>query len=92
VISVVPDLQRLMAEIKRVTKKDGKIIIINHMCAKLSLFSKIETIFSPFFMKLGWKTGLSIEVLSNHCNLHIHEIAKMHKFDPWFILHATNRK
>lgn len=92
VISVVPSIERLMAEVKRVTKKGGKIIIINHLCAKLSFFSRMEKLLSPVFMKLGWKTGLSVDVLSNHCNLSIDEITKKHKLDPWFILHATNRK
>jgi len=92
VISVVPNLERLMAEVKRVTKNGGKIIIMNHLCVKMSLFSKMEEKLSPFFMKLGWKTGLSVDVLSNHCNLHIEEISRKHRLDPWFIIHATNRK
>lgn len=92
VISVVPNLERLMEEIKRVTKNGGKIIIMNHLCAKTSLLSKMEEKLSPFFMRLGWKTGLSIDVLSNHCNLHIEEVSRKHKLDPWFILHITNRK
>jgi ubiquinone/menaquinone biosynthesis C-methylase UbiE len=92
VISVVPSLERLMSEIKRVTKNGGKIIIMNHLCTKTSLLSKIEEKLSPFFMKLGWKTGLSVDELSNHCNLHIEEILRKHKLDPWFILHVINRK
>ncbi len=92
VISVVPNLERLMAEIKRVTKKGGKIIIMNHLCTKISWLSRMEEMLSPFFMKLGWNAGLSIDMLSNHCNLHIEEVSRKHKLDPWFILNATNRK
>jgi phosphatidylethanolamine/phosphatidyl-N-methylethanolamine N-methyltransferase len=92
VISVVPNLERLMAEIKRVTKKGGKIIIMNHLCTKISWLSRMEEMLSPFFMKLGWNAGLSIDKLSNHCNLHIEEVSRKHKLDPWFILNATNRK
>jgi phosphatidylethanolamine/phosphatidyl-N-methylethanolamine N-methyltransferase len=92
VISVVPNLERLMAEIKRVTKKGGKIIIMNHLYTKFSWVSRMEEMLSPFFMKLGWNAGLSIDMLSNHCNLHIEEVSRKHKLDPWFILNATNRK
>ena len=92
VISVVPNLERLMAEIKRVTKKGGKIIIMNHLCTKISWVSRMEEMLSPFFMKLGWNAGLSIDMLSNHCNIHIEEVSRKHKLDPWFILNATNRK
>jgi phosphatidylethanolamine/phosphatidyl-N-methylethanolamine N-methyltransferase len=92
VVSVVPNVERLMAEVKRVTKNGGRIIIVNHLWSKYSFFSKMEEKLSPFFMKLGFKTGLSVEVFSNHCNLHIEEISKKHKLDPFFILHAINRK
>jgi phosphatidylethanolamine/phosphatidyl-N-methylethanolamine N-methyltransferase len=92
VVSVVPNVERLMAEVKRVTKKGGKIIIVNHLWPKYSFFSRMEEKLSPFFMKLGWKAGLPVDVFSNHCNLQIEEISKKHKLDPWFILHATNRK
>lgn len=92
VISVVPNLEKLIAEIKRVTKKGGKIIIVNHLCSKYSLISRTEALLSPLFMKLGWKTGMTLEMLSNHCALHIDEVAKVHRFDPWFVIHATNKK
>lgn len=92
VVSVVPNLERLMAEVKRVTKNNGKILIINHLCTKYSVYSRVEKMLSPFFMRLGWKTGLSLDTLSNHCNLHIDDISRKHKFDPWFILDATNKK
>lgn len=92
VISVVPNLEKLMAEIKRVTKKGGRIIIVNHLCSKYSFISRAEAFLAPLFMKLGWKTGMSLEMLSNHCALHIEEVTKIHRLDPWFIIHATNKK
>lgn len=92
VISVVPNLERLMEEVKRVTKHGGKIIIMNHLWTKSSLFSRMEEKLSPFFMKLGWRTGLSVDILANHCSLHIDEMSRRNKLDPWFILQATNRK
>lgn len=92
VISVVPNLEKLMAEIKRVTKKGGKIIIVNHLCSKYALISRTETLLSPLFVKLGWNTGMTLEMLSNHCALHIDEVLKIHRLDPWFVIHATNKK
>jgi phosphatidylethanolamine/phosphatidyl-N-methylethanolamine N-methyltransferase len=91
VASVVPSVEQLMSEVKRVTKKGGKIIIINHLSSKLSFISSMEKLLTPVFMKLGWRTGLSVDTFSNHCNLHIEEVLKKYRLDPWFILHATNR-
>jgi len=92
VVSVVSNPEKMVSEIKRVTKKNGKIIIINHFCSKRSFFSKIEKIFTPLFLKLGWKGGVSVDLLSNHCHLQIEEISKKHKLDPWVVVHATNNK
>ena len=91
VASVVPSVEQLMSEVKRVTKKGGKIIIINHLSSKLSFISSMEKLLTPVFMKLGWRTGLSVDTFSNRCNLHIEEVLKKYRLDPWFILHATNR-
>lgn len=91
VASVVPSVEQLMSEVKRVTKKGGKIIIINHLSSKLSFISSMEKLLTPVFMKLGWRTGLSVDTFSNNCNLHIEEVLKKYRLDPWFILHATNR-
>jgi phosphatidylethanolamine/phosphatidyl-N-methylethanolamine N-methyltransferase len=92
VISVVPSLERLMAETKRVTKKNGRIVIINHLCTKDSVVSRLEQKLSPLFSKLGWNMGLQLESLSNHCGLHIDSVSRKHKLDPWVIIHATNTK
>jgi phosphatidylethanolamine/phosphatidyl-N-methylethanolamine N-methyltransferase len=92
VVSVVPDPEKMVSEIKRITKKDGKIIIINHFCSKHVFLSKMEKLFSPLFLKLGWKAAVPIELLSNHCSLHIQDVSKKNRLDPWFIICATNKK
>ena len=92
VVSVVPDPVRMMSEIKRIVKKNGKIIVINHFESKHGLLSRIEKLFSPLFLHLGWKAAVPMDLLSNHCNLCIEEVSKKYKLDPWFIVHATNKK
>lgn len=92
VMSIVPNLERVMAEVKRVTKTGGGIIIINHFCSKYALFSRMEKILTPAFLGLGWNAGLPIDLFSNHCDLLIVEIAKKSRLDPWFIIRATNKK
>ncbi len=92
VVSVVPNPEKMMAEIKRVTKKDGDIVILNHFCSFHPLFSKIERFFSPLCEKWGWRSDISINLLSNHCNLKIREVFKKNRLDPWSIILATNNK
>ncbi len=92
IVSVVPNPVRMMSEIKRITKNNGKIIVINHFSSRNSVLTRLERFFSPVFLRLGWKAAVPIDLLANHCNLHIEEVSKKHRLDPWFIIHATNKK
>ncbi len=91
VISVVSNPEKMFSEIKRVTKKNGKILIINHFSSNHPFLLKMERFCSPAFINLGWKTGLTIDLLSNH-HLCIEEVSRVHRFDPWSIVYATNKK
>lgn len=92
VLSVVPNPEKMVSEVKRVTKKGGKIIIINHFCSNNPFFSKLGGLFSLFSMQLGWRSDVSVNLLSNHCDLYIEENCKKSRIDPWRIIHAINRK
>ncbi len=92
VVTVVPNPEKMVSEMKRVTKAGGNIVILNHFCSKNLFLSKIEKIFSPVCEKWGWRSDISLDLLSNHCNLHLSQVLKKHKLDPWSIIIATNNK
>jgi phosphatidylethanolamine/phosphatidyl-N-methylethanolamine N-methyltransferase len=92
IVSVVPNPVKMMSEIKRITKKNGKIIVINHFSSKHAVLARLEKFFSPLFLRLGWEAAVPIDLLSNHCGLYIEDVSKKYRLDPWFIIHATNKK
>jgi phosphatidylethanolamine/phosphatidyl-N-methylethanolamine N-methyltransferase len=92
VISVVPNPEKMVAEIRRVTKKGGNILIFNHFCGNNSFVKGVGKIFSPLCQKWGWRSDISLDLLSNHCNLQIDEVIKKNKLDLWSIIIATNNK
>jgi phosphatidylethanolamine/phosphatidyl-N-methylethanolamine N-methyltransferase len=92
VVTVVPNPEKMVSEMKRVTKKGGNIVILNHFCSRNAFFSSMEKLFSPLCEKWGWRSDISLDLLSNHCNLHIDEVLKKNKLDPWSIIIATNNK
>ncbi len=92
VVTVVPNPEKMVAEMKRVTKKNGNIVICNHFCSNNGFLVKLEKFFSPVCEKWGWRSDLSINLLSNHCSLHIKEVFKKTRLDPWSIIIATNHK
>lgn len=92
VISVVPDPVRMMSEVQRVTKQNGKIVVVNHFTNKKAILGKVERALTPMFTRLGWKSGLTLDLLSNHCNLSIDEVIKKHVLDLWWVVYITNNK
>ncbi len=92
VITVVPNPEKMVAEMKRVTKKGGTILIFNHFCSKNGFISWFEKVFSPLCERWGWRSDISLDLLSNHCNLDIREAFKKRRFDPWSIIIAKNNK
>lgn len=62
-VSVVPEPERVMAEMARVCKRGGKIVIINHFARDKGFMSFIESLTAPFSDLLGWHSDFGIEVI-----------------------------
>jgi phosphatidylethanolamine/phosphatidyl-N-methylethanolamine N-methyltransferase len=92
VISVVPDPVRVIAEMKRVNKKDGNLVIVNHFQSHNRFIAKIEELVSPICAKLGWRSDLALEDLIEDANLEISQDYKMKKIDLWKVVFAVNNK
>lgn len=92
VISVVPDPVRVISEMKRVNKKDGKLVIVNHFQSPNKFFAKLEEFCSPLCAKLGWRTNLVLEDLVESAGLKIYHDYKMKKLDLWKVVFAVNNK
>ena len=59
-ISVVPEPERVMAEIARVCKPGGEVLIINHFAREKGVIAAIERGMAPFADKLGWHADFPI--------------------------------
>jgi phosphatidylethanolamine/phosphatidyl-N-methylethanolamine N-methyltransferase len=92
VISVVPDPLQVLAEIKRVSKPEGQIIIINHFQSHNKVMAQFEKWVSPLCTKIGWRSDLALEYLVQHADLHIDRKYSLNKLDLWKVIYATNNK
>jgi phosphatidylethanolamine/phosphatidyl-N-methylethanolamine N-methyltransferase len=92
VITVAPNPEKVVSEMKRVTKKGGSILIFNHFSSKNPVLAGMNRFFSPLTEKCGWRSDITLDLLSNHCNLQINEVLKKNKLDPYSIIIATNNK
>jgi phosphatidylethanolamine/phosphatidyl-N-methylethanolamine N-methyltransferase len=68
IVSVVPEPERVMAEIARVCKPGGKVVITNHFARETGALAVIEKMISPFASSIGWHSDFRIEqILSEDC-------------------------
>lgn len=55
VLTVVPEPERVMLELARVTKPGGAVILVNHFSQEEGVRGWIEHRLAPFGAKLGWR-------------------------------------
>ena len=92
VISVVPDPIRFIAEVKRVSKANGQIILINHFQSDNKLMARLEKWVSPLCTKIGWHSDLALDYVVQQANLQIDRIYSLNKVDLWKVIYASNNK
>lgn len=92
VISVVPDPVRFLAEVKRVGKAGGQLVLINHFQSENRLLAQLERWLSPLCTKIGWRADLALEPLVREAKLHIMQTYSLHKIDLWKVVYAANTK
>ncbi|MDK3017746.1 class I SAM-dependent methyltransferase [Pseudodonghicola flavimaris] len=63
VLSVVPEPERVMAEIARVCKPGGRVVITNHFMRTEGPLAMLERVSAPFANVLGWHSDFAIETV-----------------------------
>ena len=60
VVSVVPDPVRMMAEMQRVCRPGGTIVIVNHFTSESRVWGTLTKSLDPITRRLGWSTNLKL--------------------------------
>jgi phosphatidylethanolamine/phosphatidyl-N-methylethanolamine N-methyltransferase len=61
VITAVPDPDACLAEMSRVVRPGGTIIIVSHFRSERGGWKVVEHLAEPFTTKLGWDAGMPVE-------------------------------
>lgn len=91
VVSVVPDVKRMMAEMLRVTRPGGAIVIINHFRSRNRLLAALDSLIEPITRRLGWHT-LSLDDVTGNVPIEVTRTYKTAKRSLFTIVIGTNRK
>lgn len=80
VITVVPDPKRMLAEMVRVCRPGGRIVIINHFSSERALIRFVVDRVDPITRYLGWSTRLRLQDVLDRGVL---VLEKRYKTKPW---------
>jgi phosphatidylethanolamine/phosphatidyl-N-methylethanolamine N-methyltransferase len=91
VVSVVPDPLKLIAEMKRVCKPDGEILIVNHFRSHNALLAAMETTLAPLSRLAGFRPDLALEPFLKKAGLEVIDIRSTNLFGYWKVIRCRNR-
>ena len=90
VASVVPHPERLMAEMKRVCKPDGDIIIVNHFTSDGGPLRAVEFLINPLSKTLGWRPEFDLKPLLGTAGVEVKSIRPAHPMGMFKVIHCRN--
>lgn len=85
-VSVVPDPVRVVQEMRRVCKRGGRIVILNHFRSPNPILSRIERAISPFTVHIGFKSDLDLPAFLAQASLQPKSIEKVNVPRIWSLV------
>jgi phosphatidylethanolamine/phosphatidyl-N-methylethanolamine N-methyltransferase len=92
-ISATSDPVGALNEMKRVCKKGGMLVLMNHFRSENFLVSKLEDTLAPVAKNvLGFNSALSLYPLVDKVGLKVNEIKRVNLFGLWTAVSMVNEK
>ena len=92
VVSAAPDPQKVVSEICRVCKPNGRIVFINHFKSQNFFLAKFEELIYGACKKIGWETTLDLDPLLKSNNLSLIAQERVNVFNYWKAVLCLNSK
>lgn len=90
VASVVPDPDRLVAEMRRVCKPGGDILIVNHFASRHPLLRGLERTLRPLSKVLGFRPDMELGDLPDLPDFRRISVHPTNLFGYWKLVHYRN--
>jgi phosphatidylethanolamine/phosphatidyl-N-methylethanolamine N-methyltransferase len=92
VASVVPNPARFAAEMQRVCKPGGAIIIVNHFTSENAVMRFVEKSLAPLAGKIGFHADFPLDRFLAASGLQVRETRPSNLFGYWKLLRCVNTK
>ena len=85
-ISVVPDPVRVATEMKRVCRRGGRVVILNHFRSANALLARVEQAISPLTVHIGFKADLDLRAFLEQSGLTPISVEKVNSPKIWSLV------
>jgi phosphatidylethanolamine/phosphatidyl-N-methylethanolamine N-methyltransferase len=92
VVTAVPDYRKLMAEMIRVSRPGGRMVLLNHFVQDSPILAAVERLVSPVCVKFGFRSDLSVDQVINGWPLIKERNDKLKPMGFWRVVELTNDK
>lgn len=89
-ISTVPDPVKVIMEMKRVCKRGGYLVFLNHFRHDTPVIGFLEKVLSPLFYRVGFRTDLEVRPLMEACGLNIETLEPIDFLGHWKAVRCIN--
>jgi phosphatidylethanolamine/phosphatidyl-N-methylethanolamine N-methyltransferase len=89
-MTVVPNLPKVAAEMRRVCTSGGAIIVVNHFASDQPVLRKLESILTPLSTKMGFRSDLGLQQLTDAMGLAPASIRPANLFGYWKLVRFRN--
>jgi phosphatidylethanolamine/phosphatidyl-N-methylethanolamine N-methyltransferase len=80
IMSVVPEPERVLAEMARLCRPGGSVMIANHFAGRAEGWSGVERLAAPLANLLGWHSDFAIARVLGHPGLRLEEQVQVRPF------------
>jgi len=91
VISVVPDPERVMAEIARVCRPGGTVVVVNHFVHEDRLLRYFERWATPLTRMIGFRLDTRAQIVTQATELAVRSIKTVNLFGWWKLVVLEKR-
>lgn len=92
VVSVVPNVKKLLAEMQRICKPGGQIAIVNHFAHPNPLINRMERILANHAPLLGFNTALAVENVLHAPGFNVLHTQPVNWGGYWTLIIVENNK
>lgn len=89
--TVVEDPYRLIGEMLRTCKPNGKLALVNHFMSERRPIAWIERLINPLTKRVGWRTDLRVRDLVENTPIRVLETSSLFKIDMFTFVYFDRK-